>query len=414
MMSKYANIIVQKFGGSSVATPELVLNAARKVAETRKTGANVVVVVSAMGKTTDGLLNMVRQLSERPDPREVDMLLATGEQISIAMMAIALQELGFPAVSFTGPQVGILTDTHHGRARIKKININRIQDAFKEGKIVVVAGFQGATVDNEITTLGRGGSDTTAVALAAALKAKRCDIYTDVEGVFTTDPRIVPEARLLPRITYDEMLELASMGAKVLHSRSVEIAKNFDVPLVVLSTFKDGPGTLVTQEVPQMEDIVVSGVAYNRNEAKISLLDVPDRPGIASEIFQSLAEANIIVDMIVQSVGHDNLNTISFTVTKEDYHKALDVARQLQKRINARDIASDTEIAKVSVVGVGMRTHCGVAAKMFKALAEANINIDMITTSEIKISVVVDAKDMEKAVKVIHDAFELANPVKAE
>lgn len=413
-MSQYANIIVQKFGGSSVATPALIMNAAKKAIAARKTGSDVVVVVSAMGKTTDGLLSMVREISERPDPREIDMLLATGEQITIAMLAIALQELGQPAVSLTGPQVGIQTDTHHGRARIKKINVDRMTEAFEQGKIVVVAGFQGATMDNEITTLGRGGSDTTAVALAAALKAKRCDIYTDVEGVFTTDPRIVPEARLLPRITYDEMLELASMGAKVLHSRSVEIAKNFDVPLVVLSSLKEGPGTLVTQEVPEMEDIVVNGVAYNKNESKISLLDVPDKPGIAAQVFQKLAEQNIIVDMIVQSVGQDGLNTISFTVTKDDYHKALDLARQLQKSIGAADVASDNDIAKVSVVGVGMRTHSGVAARMFQALAKANINIDMITTSEIKISVVVDLKDMEKAVKVIHDAFDLANAPKAD
>lgn len=399
-------LIVQKFGGSSVADAEKIKNVARKVIREREKGNDVVVVVSAMGKTTDNLLALAHQITDKPDPREIDMLLATGEQVSIALLAMAIHSLGYPAISFTGPQVGIWTDRAHRKAKIVKINTEKIENMLAQGKIVIVAGFQGCTFDNEITTLGRGGSDTTAVALAAALKAKVCDIYTDVDGVYTADPRIVKNAKKLKRISYDEMLELAALGAKVLHSRSVEFGKNFNVPIHVRSSFSDEPGTLVTKEVPAMEDIVVSGVAYNRNEAKISILGVPDRPGIAAELFGALAEANIVVDMIIQNVAANNMNDISFTVGKEDFDQALQVTKEVCKRINARDVIYDKDIAKVSIVGVGMKSHCGVAAAMFRALAKHNINIEMISTSEIKISCVIKAEHCDKAVQVIHEEFE--------
>lgn len=406
-------LIVQKFGGSSVADPERVKNVARLAIAEQEQGNQVVVVVSAMGKTTDNLLNLAHQISENPDAREIDMLISTGEQISIAMLAIAIQSMGYSAISFTGPQVGIITDNVHRKAKIVRINDEVIRKELDAGKVVIVAGFQGMTIDHEVTTLGRGGSDTTAVALAAVLKADVCDIYTDVDGVYTADPRIVKDARKLERISYDEMLELASLGAKVLHSRSVEFAKNYDVPIHVRSSFENIPGTMVIKEVKEMEDIVVSGVAYNRNEAKISVIGVPDRPGIAADFFGELGENNLTVDMIIQNVGTSGLNDISFTVSKEDLADALKVSEQIATRLGAKGVTHDRNIAKVSVVGVGMKSHSGVAATMFRALAKNNINIDMISTSEIKISCVIKEEDVDRAVQAIHSEFELAEAVKA-
>jgi aspartate kinase len=362
-----------------------------------------------MGKTTDSLLDLASKITDDPDPREIDMLLSTGEQISIAVMAMAIHSLGEPAISMTGPQVGILTDNVHRKAKIVRINEEKILTELKAGKVVIVAGFQGSTVDHQITTLGRGGSDTTAVALAAVLKADVCDIFTDVDGVYTADPRICKKARKLEKISYDEMLELASLGAKVLHSRSVELAKNFDVPLHVRSSFNNEPGTMVVKEVKEMEDRVVSGVAYNKGEAKISMLGVPDRPGIAAEIFGTLAENNIVVDMIIQNVAADGLNDISFTVSKEDLKQTLKIAKELKEKLKGEDVIYDESIAKVSVVGVGMKSHSGIAAKMFRALAKNNINIESISTSEIKISCLIKEEDCDKAVVAIHTEFELAN-----
>jgi aspartate kinase len=402
-------LIVQKYGGSSVADVERMKNVANRVIREADLGNQVVVVVSAMGKTTDGLLNLVGQITDRPDPREIDMLLATGEQVSISVLAITLQSMGRKAISMTGPQVGIKTDEAHRKARIKSISTDSLRAALNDGNIVIVAGFQGSTVNGEITTLGRGGSDTTAVALAAALKADRCDIYTDVDGVYTTDPRVVKEARKLDFVTYDEMLELASLGAKVLHSRSVELAKNFDVPLQVLNSFNDNPGTMCVKEYRGMEDIVVSGVAFNRNEAKISILGVPDRPGMAAELFSTLGRNKVVVDMIIQNVGNQGRNDISFTVGREDFTAARELAEKFVKETGAQSLQTDEDIGKVSVVGVGMKSHSGVAAIMFGALAKANINIQMITTSEIRVSVVIPATDVDRAVQAIHDEFELAN-----
>lgn len=402
-------LIVQKYGGSSVADPEKIKNVARRVIETKRQGNDVIVVVSAMGKTTDSLLDLASKITDDPDPREIDMLLSTGEQISIAVMAMAIHSLGEPAISMTGPQVGILTDNVHRKAKIVRINEEKILTELKAGKVVIVAGFQGSTVDHQITTLGRGGSDTTAVALAAVLKADVCDIFTDVDGVYTADPRICKKARKLEKISYDEMLELASLGAKVLHSRSVELAKNFDVPLHVRSSFNNEPGTMVVKEVKEMEDRVVSGVAYNKGEAKISMLGVPDRPGIAAEIFGTLAENNIVVDMIIQNVAADGLNDISFTVSKEDLKQTLKIAKELKEKLKGEDVIYDESIAKVSVVGVGMKSHSGIAAKMFRALAKNNINIESISTSEIKISCLIKEEDCDKAVVAIHTEFELAN-----
>ncbi|MEN6627651.1 MAG: aspartate kinase [Candidatus Sumerlaeia bacterium] len=400
-------IIVQKYGGSSVADVERIRAVAGRVIEEVDNGHQVVVVVSAMGKTTDKLLKMVAEITERPDPREVDMLLSTGEQVTISMLAIMLQSMGRKAVSMTGPQVGILTDSAHRRARIRSINAETMKKALNKGKVVIVAGFQGATDDGEITTLGRGGSDTTAVALAAALKADRCDIYTDVDGVYTTDPRVVPTARKLKSITYDEMLELASLGAKVLHSRSVELAKNFNVPLQVLSSFNHEPGTMVVKEYHMMEDIVVSGVAFNRNEAKISILGVPDTPGMAAKLFGCLGAT--AVDVIIQNVAADDRNDISFTVNRDELVQARELSEKFAAEVGARGVTTDDDIGKVSVVGVGMKSHSGVAAVMFDALAKQGINIEQITTSEIKISVVIRRGDIDRAVQAIHEAFELSD-----
>lgn len=406
-------IIVQKFGGSSVADTTRIKHVADLVIREKQAGNQVVVVVSAMGKTTDNLLKMVSDLSDSPNPREIDMLISTGEQVTIAMLAIAIQAKGEQAISFTGPQVGIVTDSSHRKAKIVRINDEKIRKALNDNKVVIVAGFQGGTIDNEVTTLGRGGSDTTAVALAAVLKAQVCDIYTDVDGVYSSDPRIVKNAHKLNQISYDEMLELASLGAKVLHSRSVEFAKNYEVPIHVRSSFEDVPGTMVIKEVKEMEDIVVSGVAYNRNEAKISLIGVPDRPGVAAELFGILGAANICVDMIIQNVGESGTNDISFTVSKEDLDDALNVVNDAAKELQARDVRSDRNIAKISVVGVGMKSHAGVAATMFRALAKKKINIEMISTSEIKISCVIREDDVDRAVQAIHEEFDLEEAAQA-
>ena len=404
-------LIVQKFGGSSVADVERMRNVARKIIAEADLGNQVVVAVSAMGKTTDGLLGLVAQVTDTPDPREVDMLLATGEQVSISILTLVLQSMGRKAVSMTGPQVGLMTDASHRKARITHINGDKLRGELEQGKIVIVAGFQGTTLDGQITTLGRGGSDTTAVALAAALKADRCDIYTDVDGVYTTDPRIVPGARKLDFITYDEMLELASLGAKVLHSRSVELAKNFDVPLQVLNSFNNNPGTMVVKEFAKMEDIVVSGVAYNRNESKISLLGVPDTPGMAARLFSLLGEHKVVVDMIIQNVAHGGANDISFTVGNEDFKSTQQLIEGFATEIGAKGVQTDENIGKVSVVGVGMKSHSNVASKMFGALAKAGINILTISTSEIKISVLIPKDDIDRAVQAIHDEFELEKAV---
>lgn len=399
-------LIVQKFGGSSVADTGRIRNVARRVVESHDQGNSMVVVVSAMGKTTDGLIKLAHEITAQPDEREMDMLLATGEQVSIALLAMAIQALGRQARSLTGPQVGIHTDATHTKARIQKIETDRIERALGEGKIVIVAGFQGVTEEDDITTLGRGGSDTTAVALAAALRAHVCEIYTDVDGVYTADPNIVPNARLLPKVSYEEMLELASSGAKVLMSRSVEFAKKYGVPVHVRSSFKPDPGTLVTREDEGMEEVLVTGVTHDKSEAKVSILGVPDRPGIAGRLFGAVADENIVVDMIVQNISQDGLTDISFTVPRTDRPKAVGIVEQVAREIGARGVVHDDRIAKVSIVGVGMRSHSGVASKMFAALAREGINIMMISTSEIKISCVIEDKYTELAVRTLHEAFD--------
>ena len=399
------SLIVQKYGGSSVADPEKVLAVARRVVETAKAGHQVVVAVSAMGKTTDQLLGLANAITPSPDPRELDMLLATGEQVSIALLAMAIQSLGFSAKSFTGQQIGIVTDQAHTKARIQKIETETIRRGLDAGRIVVVAGFQGVTVDNEISTLGRGGSDLTAVALAAALKADVCEIHTDVDGVYTADPNIVPDARKLERISYDEMLEMASLGAKVLQSRSVEFAKKYSVPVHVRSSFKPDPGTLVTREDSRMEEVVVTGVTHDRNQAKVSILRVPDRPGIASQVFGAIAAQNIVVDMIVQNISRDNYTDISFTLPRGDRAKVVKVLEQVARQIGAQGVAHDDRITKVSIVGVGMRSHAGVASRMFSVLAKEGVNIQMISTSEIAVSCVIEDKYTELAVRALHEAF---------
>jgi aspartate kinase len=400
-------LIVQKYGGTSVGNPERIKNVAKRVVRTREQGHDVVVIVSAMSGETDKLINLASQVSDNPDPREMDMLLSTGERVTIALLALAIQSLGHKAQSFTGRQAGIVSDSVHTKARIEKISGERVRHALKEGKIAVVAGFQGITESDDVTTLGRGGSDLSAVAVAAALKADVCDIYTDVDGVYTTDPNMVPQARKLDRISYDEMLELASLGAKVLQTRSVEFAKKYNVPVRVLSSFNDNPGTLVTKEDSDMEKVVVSGVAYDKNQVKVTVQGVPDKPGVAAKIFNTISDNNIVVDMIIQNVGEGGLTDMSFTVPKTDAKKIAEVMKKIVAEIGAKGVAVKEDIAKVSIVGVGMRSHSGVASKMFSAMAKEGINIMMISTSEIKISIVIDAMYTELAVRVLHETFEM-------
>jgi aspartate kinase len=398
-------LLVQKYGGTSVGTVERIKQVAEKICAAKRAANELVVVVSAMAGETNRLVALAHEISEIPDDREKDVLLASGEQVSVALLSLALKELGQPARSFLGHQVRIETDNAYGKARIRNIDSTRILQSLQAGEVVVVAGFQGVDEDDNITTLGRGGSDTSAVALAAFLNAEACEIYTDVEGVFTTDPGICQEARKLARVSYDEMIELASMGAKILEIRSVEFAKKFSVPVHVRSTFADGEGTWVVKEDQSMDDVLVSGVSYDKNEAKITLLRVPDRPGLAAQIFGPIANAHIVVDMIIQNASEDGTTDLTFTVSKADHKKALAIVEKTLPAVNAKGIKVDPDIAKVSVVGVGMRTHAGVAAKMFEVLAREGINIEMISTSEIKISVVIDAKYTELAVRVLHKAF---------
>jgi aspartate kinase len=398
-------LLIQKYGGTSVGSIERIKQVAAKVAAMKRAGHELVVVVSAMAGETNRLLGLAHEISEIPDDREKDVLLASGEQVAVALLTLALKEAGQPARSFLGHQVRIATDSAYGKARILSIDSSKILLALKAGEVVVIAGFQGVDEDDNITTLGRGGSDTSAVALAAFLNAQACEIYTDVEGVYTTDPGICPDARKLARISYDEMIELASTGAKVLEIRSVEFAKKFSVPVHVRSTFAAAEGTWLVNEEESMSDVLVSGVACDRNEAKITLVRVPDRPGLAAQVFGPIAEAHIVVDMIIQNASEDGTTDLTFTVPKADHKKALAIVEKTARAVNAKGVKVDTDMAKISVVGVGMRTHAGVAAKMFEVLAGEGINIEMISTSEIKISVVIEAKYTELAVRVLHEAF---------
>ena len=408
---KIVALIVQKYGGTSVGSAERIRNVARRVKRFREQGHQVVVVVSAMSGETNRLIALAKEIQGQPDPRELDVVISTGEQVTIGLMSMALMSEGVKAKSYTGGQVTILTDSAFTKARIVSIDEQAIRADLANGYVVVVAGFQGVDKDGNITTLGRGGSDTTGVAIAAALRADECQIYTDVDGVYTTDPRVVPEARRLKTITFEEMLELASLGSKVLQIRSVEFAGKYKVKLRVLSSFLDDPGegTLITfEEDEKMEQAIISGIAFNRDEAKITVRGVPDKPGIAYQILGPVSEANIDVDMIIQNVGMDSTTDFSFTVHRNEFAKAMDILKkQVQPHIGARDVAGDDKIAKVSVVGVGMRSHVGIASKMFKTLADEGINIQMISTSEIKISVVIDEKYLELAVRVLHQVFEL-------
>ncbi len=403
-------LIVQKFGGSSVANPERIQRVAQRVVDTKRTGANIVVVVSALGDTTDELLQLASQITHAPPERELDMLMATGEQVSVALLAMAIHQLGEDAVSFTGAQVGILTDSTHTKARIVNINAGRIVRELANGRIVIVAGFQGVNLNHDITTLGRGGSDLTAVALAQALKADVCEIFTDVEGVYTADPRAVPQARKLDTISYDEMLEMASLGAQVMQARSIFVAKRFGIPIHVRSSFSLREGTMIQQSVKAMEDIVVSGVTLQRDEAKVTIRDVPDKPGMAAEIFRELAAKEVNVDMIVQNVSREGSTDLSFTVVKGELPMTLRVTRSVSHRIGAGEVTTDEGVAKLSIVGIGMRSHSGVAAKMFEAMARERINIEMISTSEIKISCVIRKAHAERAMRAVHRAFALNRP----
>ncbi|RRV29549.1 aspartate kinase [Pseudomonas sp. o96-267] len=407
-------LIVQKFGGTSVGTIERIAQVADKVKKFRENGDDIVVVVSAMSGETNRLIDLAKQITDGdPVARELDVMVSTGEQVTIALLAMALIKRGVPAVSYTGNQVRILTDSAHNKARILQIDDQKIRADLKAGRVVVVAGFQGVDEHGNITTLGRGGSDTTGVALAAALKAEECQIYTDVDGVYTTDPRVVPKAQRLEKITFEEMLEMASLGSKVLQIRSVEFAGKYNVPLRVLHSFQEGPGTLITlDEEESMEQPIISGIAFNRDEAKLTIRGVPDIPGIAFKILGPISAANIEVDMIVQNVSHDNTTDFTFTVHRNDYNNALSVLQKTADELGAREVVGDTNIAKVSIVGVGMRSHAGVASRMFEALAKETINIQMISTSEIKVSVVIEEKYLELAVRALHTAFELDAPAR--
>jgi aspartate kinase len=400
-------IIVQKFGGSSVADATKIRNVARRVVRTYEEGHPVVVVVSAMGDTTNRLIRLAEEISPNPPERELDMLKSTGEQVSIALLAMAVSRLGYQAISLTGTQVGIMTDGFYSNARIKSISGERILSELDRGRIVILAGYQGITIDNEITTLGRGASDTTAVAVAATLGADRCDIYTDVDGVYTADPRVVPTARKLDQVTYDEMLEMARLGAKVLHSRSVEIAKKFNVHFCVRSSFTEAEGTMVVKESEMLEEVVVSAVTSDKDQAKVSLLGAPDRPGIAAQLFQEIADANISIDMIIQTTHQQGTADISFTVAEADVDATLRITEGLKGKIGFTDVSTDKNIAQVSLVGIGMKSHVGIAARMFRSLADEGVNIQMISTSEITISCVIDEQQTERAVHAIHDKFEL-------
>jgi aspartate kinase len=400
-------LVVQKYGGTSVGSIEKIRNVARRVIEQKKKGHDMVVVLSAMSGETDKLIRLALEVTETPDSREMDVLVSTGEQVSVSLFCMAVMSMGYKATSLLGHQIKIVTDDAYGRARISEIDTRRIMEEIRKDKIVAVAGFQGLDEKGNITTLGRGGSDTTAVAVAAALKANVCEIFTDVEGVFTTDPNICPKARKMKKISYEEMLEMASLGAKVLEIRSVEFAKKFNVPVHVRSTFNDKEGTMVVQEDKSMEKILVSGVTYNKNEARITITKVPDRPGTAHKIFTPISEAGIVVDMIVQNTSEEGLTDMTFTVPRVDFKKTMNIVKKIAKEIKAEKVMGDDSIAKVSIIGLGMRNHAGVATTMFSTLAKEGINIMMITTSEIKISCVIDEKYTELAVRTLHEVFHL-------
>lgn len=400
-------LVVHKFGGTSVGSVEKIKFVADKVISTRKSGDDVLVVVSAMSGETNRLETLAQEVSSKPTPRELDVLLATGEQVTMSLLAMALNHKGCPARSYTGGQVEIITDNAHNKARILSVNGDKIKNDLEQGFVVVVAGFQGVDEHKNITTLGRGGSDITAVAIAAALKAKECCIFTDVDGVYTTDPRVVSQAKRLLRITFEEMLEMASLGSKVLHNRSVELAGKYKIPLRVRSTFEDGPGTLITFEDKSMEQAVVSGIAFSRDEAKLTVRGVPDKPGIAGSILGPISSLGIEVDMIIQNASQDETNDFTFTVHRKDYEKAREKLEDLAKKLGAKEVVGDNNIVKISIVGVGMRSHAGIASKMFEILGEEGINIQMISTSEIKVSVVTDERYLELAVRALHKAFNL-------
>ncbi|MEW8072183.1 MAG: aspartate kinase [Candidatus Thiodiazotropha endolucinida] len=407
-------MIVQKYGGTSVGSIERIMTVANKVRGYRDRGDQVVVVVSAMSGETNRLISLAGEIDNAPDPREMDVLVSTGEQVTIALLSMALHKVGCPARSYTGGQVHILTDSAYSKARIRDIDAARVRADLEAGRVVVVAGFQGVDEHGSITTLGRGGSDTTAVAMAAALKADECQIYTDVDGVYTTDPRVEPKARRLERITFEEMLEMASLGSKVLQIRAVEFAGKYNVPLRVLSSFEEGEGTLITFEEENMEQAKISGIAFNRDEAKLTILGVPDQPGVAYKIIGPISSQNIEVDMIIQNISHDTGRTdFTFTVNRVDFNRARDILQQTADEMGAREVLADDKIVKISLVGVGMRSHAGIASKMFEALADEGINIRMISTSEIKISVVVDEKYLELGVRALHEAFELEKEVQS-
>ncbi|MDD5668682.1 MAG: aspartate kinase [Candidatus Omnitrophica bacterium] len=401
-------LIVQKYGGSSVANIERIQKVAERIVNYKKKGFSLVVVVSAMADTTDELIEMADKINPEAPEREMDMLLSTGEQISVSLLAMAVHKLGVEAISFTGGQVGIITDGNYTKARIVKIQAEKIREELKKGRVVIVAGFQGITIAHDITTLGRGGSDLTAVALAKELAANECEIYTDVEGIYTTDPRIEPKAQKIKMITFDEMLEMASLGAQVMQPRSIEVAKKFNVPIHVRSSFSQNPGTMIVKEAVKMEGAVITGVTLNKNEAKITICDVPDRPGAAAHIFKELSEGGVNVDMIVQNVSHTRKTDLSFTIPKADVSKTIKITKKTAKEIGAGEVLQDEDIARIAVVGVGMKSHPGVAADMFETLAENKINIEMISTSDISISCIIKKKFVETAVKELHEKFKLA------